>query len=355
LSRIPKVRVVLYGVGAVGSLIARELLRRKGVEIVGAVDVAKDKIGKDLGDVIGAGKRLGVTVSDDVGSVLSKVNADIVVHATSSFLKDVYPQIVEIIENGVNVVSTCEELSYPYATNPKAAEEINKLAKEHNVTVLGTGINPGFLMDTLVIVLTGVCRDIRQIMVKRVMNAATRRIPFQKKIGAGLTVEEFKEKIRANIITSHVGLEQSIAMIAAALGWKLQNIQVNPVEPVIAEKYLESEAVKVEPGRVAGLKQIATGMRRGEPVIVLEFQAYIGAEEEYDSIAIEGTPEIHEKISPCVHGDIGTVAIIVNSIPKVLNASPGLVTMKDLPIPSSAIEDMRTYVNPRKSLRSEGA
>ena len=343
MSKTPKLRVVLYGVGAVGSLIARELLRRKGVEIVGAVDVAREKVGKDLGDIIGVGKRLGIAVSNDIDSVLSKVGADIVVHATSSFLRDVYPQIAEILKKGVSVVSTCEELSYPYATDPRIAEEIDRLAREHNVTVLGTGINPGFLMDTLVIVLTGVCQDIDRIEVKRVMNAATRRAPFQKKIGAGLTLEEFKEKIRRKVITGHVGLEQSIAMTADALGWKL-SIKVNPVEPIIAKNRIESEAVKVEPGYVAGLRQTAIGTKEREPVIILDFQAYVGVEEEYDSITIDGTPEIHEKISPCIHGDIGTVAIIVNSIPKVLNAPPGLMTMKDLPIPSASIEDVRTYI-----------
>jgi len=339
-----KVRVILYGVGAVGSLIARELLRRNGVEVVGAVDFAEEKVGKDLGNVIGLDKRLGITISNDIKTALSKVDADIVVQATSSFLKDVYPQIVEIIEKGVSVVSTCEELSYPYAKDPQIAEKIDRLAKEHRVTVLATGINPGFLMDTLVIVLTGVCQSIKRIEVKRVMNAATRRAPFQKKIGAGLTVEEFKDNMRNKTITGHVGLEQSIAMIADALGWKLQSIQVSPVEPIIAHKRSESGVIRVDPGSVAGSRQTAIGIRNGKPVIILDFQAYVGADEEYDSITIDGAPEIHEKICPCVHGDIGTVAIVVNSIPKVLNATPGLATMKDLPIPSASIEDMRTYI-----------
>jgi len=289
-------------------------------------------------------RRLGVVVSDSVDSVLSKVAADIVVHATSSFLKDAYPQISDVVRHGKSVVSTCEELSYPYVTHLEIAEKIDRLAKEHNVTVLGTGINPGFLMDTLAIVLTGVCQSINRIEVKRVMNAATRRAPFQKKIGAGLTVEAFEQKMRTGIISGHVGLKQSIAMVADALGWNLEKIEVNPVQPIIATEHTETEAVKVEPGCVAGLRQTAIGMRGGKPVVLLDFQAYVGAEEEYDSITIDGTPAICEKISPCIHGDIGTVAIIVNSIPKVLNAPAGLVTMKDLPIPSAATEDMRTYI-----------
>lgn len=339
-----KAKIVLYGVGAVGSLIAKYLLQKEGVKIVGAVDIAEEKVGKDLDDVLGLNRKLGVQVSDNADSVLSKVKADVAVHATSPFLRNTYPQIASIVKHGVNVVSTCEELSYPYNAEPQLAKKLDMHAKQHNVTVLGTGINPGFLMDTLVITLTAVCQRIDKIKAVRVMNASTRRIPFQKKIGAGLTVEEFKRKIEDKQITGHVGLEQSIAMIAEALAWKLDKIVAEPAQPVIAKKPVESESVKVKAGEVAGLKQTAKGTRRGREAIVLEFQAYIGAEEEYDAITIEGVPNIKQRIQPCVHGDIGTVAMVVNSIPKVINAPAGLVTMKDLPVPSAALEDMRRYI-----------
>jgi hypothetical protein len=342
-----KVKVILYGVGEVGSRIARHLLEKEGVEIVGAIDMAEDKIGKDLGAVLAVGKRLGVQISNKPNAVLSDVKPDIAVHATSSFLKQVYPQIETCIKHGVNVVSTCEELSYPYVSDSQIAKKLDTLAKKHEVAVLGTGINPGFLMDTLAITLTGLCQKVEKIRVKRLMNAATRRVPFQKKIGAGLTVDEFKEKIEKGHITGHVGLAQSIAMIAAALVWKLDKIVIDDVQPVLATKSVASETIKVEKGKVAGLKQVARGIKNGKEVITLEFQAYIGSEEEYDAIDIDGMPPIHEKISPCAHGDYGTVAIIVNSIPKVLNAPHGLTTMKDLPLPSATPEDMRKYVSGR--------
>jgi len=337
------VRIVLYGVGAMGTRIAKLLLKKKGVEIVGAIDVAKDKAGKDLGEILGIDKRLGIKVSNNPDDVLSSANADVVVHSTTSFLRQTYSQIAVAIKHGVNVVSTCEELSYPYATEPELAKKLDKLAREHSVTVLGTGINPGFLMDTRVINLTSVCQEIEHIKATRIMNAATRRTPFQKKIGAGLTVNEFKRRIENETITGHVGLTQSIAIIANALKWKLDKIEVDPVDPVIAETQVESAAVKVEPGQVAGLKQCARGIKEGKEVITLDFQAYVGAKEEYDAITIKGVPNVQEKITPCIHGDSGTVAIIVNSIPKVMNAAPGLVTMKDLPVPSAALEDMRNY------------
>lgn len=328
-----KIKAVLYGVGAVGSLIAKHLLQKKGIEIVGAIDVAKEKVGKDLGEVLGIGKHVGVIISSNAKAVLSKTKPNIVVHTTSSYLKDVFPQLAEIVKQGVDVVSTCEELSYPYLSEPQLAEKLDALAKKRQATVLGTGINPGFLMDTLVITLTAVCQKIEKIKAVRIMNAATRRVPFQKKIGAGLSLEEFHKAIEKGVITGHVGLEQSISMIAAALAWKLERIGASTVEPVITKKTARSGAVEVKAGDIAGLRQVAKGIREGKEVITLEFQAYIGAKEEYDSISIKGVPNVNQKITPCIHGDLGTVAMVANAIPKVINAPPGLVTMKDLPFP----------------------
>jgi 4-hydroxy-tetrahydrodipicolinate reductase len=340
-----KVKIVLYGVGAVGTLIAKFLLEKEGVDIVGAVDTAKDKRGKDLGKVLGLERNLGIEVSANAALLLRQVRPDVAIHATSSFLKDTYSQIATIVKNGVNVVSTCEELSYPHVANRKLAEKLDQLAKKHDVTVLGTGINPGFLMDTLVIALTAPCQRIEKIEATRVMNAATRRLPFQKKIGAGLTTEEFKKRIENKQITGHVGLEQSIRMIADALAWKLDKVVVEPVEPVITEKAVESKDVKVKAGNAAGLRQKAKGIVKGKEAIVLDFQAYIGAKEEFDAVKIQGVPNVNQKIQPCVHGDLGTIAMVVNSIPKVINAQAGLVTMKDLPVPSAAPEDMRKYIS----------
>jgi hypothetical protein len=338
------IKVISYGVGAVGGLIVKFLLNKEGLEIVGAIDVAKDKVGKDLGQTLELDRKVGVEISNSLDSVLSKAKADVAVHATSSYLKDTFPQIASLLKHEVNVVSTCEELSYPHVTEPALAKKLDDLAKKHDVTVLGTGINPGFLMDTLVITLTAACEKIEKIGVTRVMNAATRRLPFQKKIGAGLTVEEFRQNIKNRKITGHVGLEQSIAMIASALSWKLDKTVAGSVELVVADKNVESKDIKVKPGQVAGLKQKAKGILDGKEVIVLDFQAYIGAQEEFDAITIEGVPTIRQKIQPCVHGDMGTVAMAVNAIPKVINAPAGLFTMKDLPLPSAAPEDMRKYI-----------
>jgi 4-hydroxy-tetrahydrodipicolinate reductase len=250
---------------------------------------------------------------------------------------------VQLIKHGAKVISTCEELSYPYYSAPELAEKLDALAKKHKTTVLGTGINPGFLMDTLVITLTAPCQKIERIEAVRVMNAATRRVPFQKKIGVGLTIKEFQRKLESRQISGHVGLGQSIAMIADALAWKLDKITIEPVKPVIAKKNVKNKDIKVKAGQVAGLRQKAKGIIKNKETITLDFQAYVDAEEEYDAITIKGVPNINQKIQPCIHGDVSTISMVVNAIPKIMRAPPGLLTMKDLPIPSAALEDMRKY------------
>jgi hypothetical protein len=341
------VRVILCGVGAVGRRITKFLLEKEGVKIVGALDTAEEKVGRDLGEVIGIKKKLGIVVSDEADAVLSRAEADVMVHATTSFLKQVYPQIAKALEHGVNVISTCEELSYPYIADGNLARKLDELAKRHGATVLGTGVNPGFVMDTLPITLTGACQKVKAIKVTRSLDAANRRVPFQKKIGAGLTTQELQEKLEKREITAHVGLEQSMNLIASALGWELEEVKVAPIEPVMAERRVASKVeggVTVEPGQVAGLKQSGWAIKGGKRVITLDLHMYMGAEE-YELYTIEGVPSITMKNTPCFHGDISTVAMIVNSIPKVINAPPGLVTMKDLPIPSATPEHMKNYIS----------
>jgi 4-hydroxy-tetrahydrodipicolinate reductase len=339
------VKVVLFGLGPMGKLIAKGILEKKGIQIVGAMDIAKELSGKDVGQLLELGKNIGVTVTDNAEELLSNVKADIAIVATRSYLKDIYPTISLCVKNGISIISTCEELSYPYYKHPELAVEIDELAKKHKVTVLGTGINPGYLMDTLPITLTGACQRVDNIKVTRMMDSSKRRIPYQKKIGTGLSPEEFRKMINEKRITGHVGLVESIAMIAAALGWKLDEIKEFAPEPVIADREIVTPFTTVKPGQVAGLKSVAHGIRGGKPVIVLEFVSHAGVEEEYDAILIGGVPKIYEKIAGGVHGDIGTVAVVVNMIPKVLNGPPGLLTMKDLPLPSAVTEDMQTYLS----------
>jgi hypothetical protein len=342
---LKNVKVVSYGIGVIGRRLATHLLTKEGIEIVGAVDINPDIVGKDLGEVLG-GEEIGVVISSDADKVLEETKPDVVCHTTMSYLRQTYGQFEQILKHGVDIVSTCEELGYPYATEEgaKYADKLDEVAKTHGATLLGTGINPGFLMDTLPTFLTGPCEEVASIYVTRQMNAATRRIPFQKKIGAGMTKKEFREAIDSGKITGHVGLEQSIQMISDALGWELDEINVDPPEPVILDHDAASDAIKVPKGRNAGTKQMAIGVMGGKPVITMDFRAYIGAPEAFDSIDIEGVPPIHQRISPCVHGDHGTIAMTTNMIPLVINAEPGLKTMVDLPVVHATPAHFGRYV-----------
>lgn len=331
-----KLKVVSFGVGVIGGLAAKFILeeKRELISLVGAYDIDPKKVGKDLGTEAGLGRQIGVTISDDLDEVLTD-DVDVAIHTTSSRLQSAYPQLESIISHGVDVVSSCEELSYPYVVDRKLSAKLDRSAKKHGVTVLGTGINPGFLMDALPIALTAPCKSIAKIKVTRRMNAATRRVPFQKKVGAGLTRNDFQKAIGDGRISGHVGLEESIAMMADAIGWKLAKVEVGEVEPVMAEKDTGQGYVKVRRGSVAGVRQSARGLVGGKPLIELDFMAYVGSEEEYDQVEIDGTPPVNCRISPCVQGDHGTVAMLVNMAPKVAGARPGLLTMKDMQLPSA--------------------
>jgi 4-hydroxy-tetrahydrodipicolinate reductase len=229
-------------------------------------------------------------------------------------------------------VSTTEELAYPFRVHPAQAKRLDALAKKSRVGLLATGVNPGFAMDALPIALSAVCERVDSVAVNRMQDARIRRLPFQQKIGAGLTPEQFAKKVKDRSVR-HVGFTQSIAMICDALGWKLDRI-TDDIKPKIAEHEVASELLAVDPGFVCGIIQDGVGYRNRKPVIRLHLEAYLGAPETYDSVDIEGWPRLSMKFAGGIHGDVATASIAVNSIPKVLAAAPGLHTMRDLALPS---------------------
>ena len=326
------IRVMHVGLGPIGAAIVRQVSSRPGFRIVAAVDIDESKVGQDLGTVVGADAAFKVKVTGDLGRAIKKTDPDVVVLCTSSSLKKVVDQIGTIVKRGVPIVSTTEELAYPYCTHRKLAKRIDALAKKAKVAVLGTGVNPGFTMDALPIMLTAVCERVDAIRVDRVQDAARRRLPFQQKIGAGLTPAEFQERVDAGTVR-HVGLTESIAMIADAMGWRLDRI-TDEIAPKIAEAPVSSEFLTVPAGRVRGIVQDGIGYRDGEPAITLHMEAYLGAPESFDAVRISGSPAINSRIEGGVHGDIATASIAVNSIPAVLVAKPGLHTMRSLRLPS---------------------
>lgn len=326
------IRTLHVGLGPIGAGIVRQVASRPGFRIVGAVDIDEAKIGQDLGTVTGLDRKLKVKVADDLGRAIKKAKPDVVVLCTSSSLAKVTEQIAAIVKRRVPIVSTTEELAYPWYSNRRLAKKIDTMAKKAKVAVLGTGVNPGFTMDALPIMLTAVCERVDSVRVDRVQDASRRRLPFQQKIGAGLTAAEFQERVDAGTVR-HVGLTESIAMIADAMGWKLDKI-TDEIAPKLADKAVSSEFLTVPAGRVAGIIQDGIGYRKGEPIITLHMEAYLGAPASYDSVTIAGSPAIHSRIEGGVHGDVATASITVNSIPAMLAARPGLHTMRSARLPS---------------------
>ena len=326
-----RIRAVQFGCGPIGCSIARLASTKPNIEIVGAADLTH--AGRDLAEVADMGRGKGITISDDIDAVLSQTKPDIVLHATGSSLQKVFPQLESVIKAGANIVSTCEELSYPFGAQPALSAALDDLARKHEVTVLGTGINPGFLMDTWPLFMTGICQHVEEIRAVRIQDASKRRIPFQKKIGAGRTIEEFRNLVEEGSIR-HVGLPESAAMVAAGLGWELDDI-TETIEPIIADNEVGSDYLTVKPGQAAGVRQVAHGVKNGKTKITLEFQAYIGAENSYDAVYITGTQDVEVVIKGGTHGDLATASVVVNSIPRVVEAPPGLLTMKDLPVVSA--------------------
>lgn len=323
-----KNRVVICGVGPIGAKISEFISERNSFEITGAVDIAPDKVGRDLGEFFNPCKIIGVPIEKRLKKVLEGKKVDVVVLTTVSSLAKIKDTILEILSYGVNIVSTCEELSYPWITAPETAKEIDTVARENRVSILSTGINPGFLMDFLPLIMTGVCRNITHIMIERIQNAANRRVPFQQKVGIGITVEEFYKRVDAGTIR-HVGLTESIHMISSRIGWKLDKT-IDTIEPVIAEENITVNGRVIEKGLVLGAKQTGIGFLEGRELITLHFKAAAGISSSYDRILIKGVPEIDSTIINGVNGDIASCAIITNAIPVIVKATPGLKTMVDI-------------------------
>lgn len=323
-------RVVHVGLGPIGQGIARLVHETEGLKIVGASDLAPDKAGQDLGTVLGLPKKLRIKVVGDTARMLRKVRADVAILSTSSSIRDVKAQALLLLQKGLHVVTTCEEMAFPTAAHHSAFADLGRLARKKKVSILGTGVNPGYAMDALALMLTAPCARVDRVAVTRVVDAATRRLPLQRKVGAGLNLNQFRRALTEGTVR-HVGLSESAHMIASALGWKLDRVE-ETVDAAIAPRDLDSEYLRIPAGAVAGIKQHARAYRNGDLAISLDLQMYVGAESPRDHVLIDGTPPIDMTIAGGIAGDIGTASLVVNSIPKLFAAPAGLVTMKDLPL-----------------------
>ncbi len=322
------IRVLQVGLGYIGLAVTQILAEREGYELVGAADINPALTGKDLAKLAGTPGELGVSVGSSITEVLAGLPADVAVLTTSSRMEDITPQVLELVERGLPVVSTCEELVYPWRSHSNLARQIDTAARERGVAVLSTGVNPGFLMDFLPVVLTRVARRVDAIAVERVQDAGTRREAFQRKVGAGLTVARFKDKVAAGGF-GHAGLIASVELLAAGLGWQLDDA-TETIEPVIAKQPHRTEYFTIEAGQVAGVYQVGRGVIGGREVITLTFRAAVGEPESFDRVNIEGAPSLESIFPGGVPGDVATGAITVNAIPLVMQSPAGLRTLADL-------------------------
>jgi 4-hydroxy-tetrahydrodipicolinate reductase len=321
------IRVIQYGVGPIGSATARLVDERDNLELVGAVDIDPEKIGRDVGELIGLDRGLGIEVKEKLAEI--DAEADVVVHTTNSYFDLFTDQVLEILEAGFDIVSTSEELSFPWTDNPDQATRVDEAAKRAGKTVLGTGVNPGFLMDSLPLFITSIAQQVDHIDVTRVINASKRRGPFQAKIGSGMTVDGFKAKMAEGRM-GHVGLPESAAMLVDTLGKKLVRFE-NTVEAVVAEEPVKTEFFDVRPGQARGLHQTGRAFADDGEFASLTFRAALDEEPDGDTITIKGRPDLTVKLQG-TNGDLATVAMAVNAIRRTKEAAPGLVTMRDLPI-----------------------
>jgi len=339
-----RIRTIHYGIGAIGAEVVRLCLNRPEIEIVGAIDAHPAKAGLDLGEAAGAGRSLGVTVSYEAESVLKDVYADVVIHSTSSSLMTVYPQLMSIVSSEKSVISSCEELSFPWLRHPDISRKLDRRARETGVRVLGTGVNPGFIMDFLPLVIATACQRVRAIRVERVVDVVSRRMQLQRKVGVGLSVEGFQRGASDGTI-GHVGLRESLFMIADSMGWRLDDVQ-ETLEPVVAKARCKTEFFSVERGYVRGLRQSARAVSGGREVVRLDLEMSIGAKEPRDVITIDGKPPVEISVAGSLQGDQATAAIMANCVPAVVHSrAVGLLTMRDMPT--------LPYLRPRPQPREE--
>lgn len=325
------IRVIQYGLGAIGRAAARLVLEKLHLQLVGAVDRDPKLAGRDLGEVLGLKKKLGIVISDKPVVLFAQTQADVVIHCTSSSFVETYEQLTEIVRAGLHCVTSCEEAMYPYYRHKALAGKLDDLCILKETAVVGTGVNPGFVMDTLALVSTAVCQRVDAVRVLRVVDAGTRREALQRKVGAGLTEAAFDKLNKARKV-GHVGLVESLVFLADALGWGLDDVEES-VAPVLAEKPVKSQFLSVKKGGVVGVRQLARGIRQGHEVLTLELQMFVGAEQPRDEIRIEGEPPLRLVIDGGVPGDVATPAILVNALPRLVECRAGLHTMRTLGLP----------------------
>ena len=342
-----RIRVLILGTGQMGSGIARLVHDKQGMELVGAFARRPERGGQDLGTLIGLGQNIHIPISNDLAQIVRQTKPHVAIQATCSRLSDALEEVTVLLRNQVNVISITEEMAYPACTSAAIARELDVLAIEKGVVLLGTGVNPGFVLDLLVIALSGVCSQIQSIRAKRVNDLSPYGPTVLDAQGVGFTPDAFSQGLKSGKVAGHFGFRESIAMISNTLGWEIEHVEETR-EPIISRVRRTTPFVTVEPGWVAGCHHTAVAYCEGRPVINLvhpqQVHPHLEGIDTGDWIEIEGTPDLSLAGSPEIPGGMATIALAVNMIPRVLNAAPGLHLMADLPVPAAILGDARRLI-----------
>src|SRR6056297_116667 len=354
------VKVLIWGFGAMGSTMGRMWACINGLEISGVCDMAPDRLGKSVAEVLRQRDAAEgsapeeypayleqVVIGEDINRVIQESGADIALLATDSFVEKAVPKIEKLVRKGINVVSTAEEMAYPWISHPEISAQMDRLGRKHGVSILGSGINPGFVMDLLVVMLSGVCRGVTGVRAERVNSLSPYGPAVMEEQGVGLAPEDFAAKVRSGELAGHVGFVQSIGMVCDALGWKLDRTVEQSMEPIVSKVERKAPYISIAPGMVAGCDMRASGYVDGKRALEYVHPQQIEPELEGtdtgDYITIEGDPNISLQVKPEIPGGIGTAALCVNMIPQVVKADAGLKTMLDLPVPRAIGGDISRF------------
>ncbi|MFM1653026.1 hypothetical protein ACI7RC_13105 [Brevibacillus sp. B_LB10_24] len=331
-----KMNVISYGLGPIGIKMLQGILQSDSIELIGAVDIDPQKLGKDAGELAGA-QCIGVNVVRTLEEIdTSSIDGPkIALHATGSNLEQVWPQLKQLLDHGYSVVSTCEQLSFPWHRYPELSSEIDQYARDKQQFVIGTGVNPGYIMDTLTLFATSVTQTLSKITVYRKVDVSKRRIPLQKKVGIGMTKEAFND-LAQNDRIGHVGLEESLRLIAHGLNLTLIEVQ-NSIEPIISDKDTTLALGPLCKNEVSGLHQVSRGSTARGISIELDLIMSVDITQE-DRIVLEtrdmGTVEF--VVPNGIFGDTATVNIVTNTAKTLqFTDKTGLLTMADIPLTRS--------------------
>ncbi|HSM93700.1 MAG TPA: dihydrodipicolinate reductase [Anaeromyxobacteraceae bacterium] len=314
------------GLGEIGRAIAAAALSRPALRLVGAIDPSPRLAGKKLSEVLGL-PAPSLSVSPDPTEALRAARGGVVLHATGSRLDEVLPQLIAAVKAGASVVSTCEELAWPWLRYEEEAERLDRLCEERGVAVVGTGVNPGFVLDRLPAFLSQVTGPVHHVRALRVVDTARARPRLVAKTGVGLDEDTFHARADAGEI-GHVGLAESAALAAAGCGLEVDEVD-EEIMPLVAEEELRG-AVPVPRGRVAGLQHVARGFFEEREVVRLELTFSVGAADPRDEVELDADPPVRLLLPGGLAGLGATANAVVNAAAPV-SERRGLITVLDLP------------------------